>query len=418
MRAMPSPTLRVLITCQELALRGGSQLYTRDLAEALRELGHSPVVFSPRLGDLSAELRTRGVAVIDNLDLLGEAPDVIHGQHHLEAMAAMLRFPQVPALYVCHGWLPWQEAPPRFPSLLQYVAVDALRRDRIVLESGIPESRVTVIPNFVDLDRFQPRPPLPERPRRALLLSNQASPHNFLPIVASACAASGIKLDVAGFASGNPVPRPEEILRDYDLVFARGRSAMEAMAVGAAVILCDVEGCGLRVDTANFASLRDLNFGMGALQTPITAERLRAEIDRYDPAEAARVRDIVRSESGRWEAVERLVGIYEELRSRAAELTGAAHERDCLEAASRYVSWLGPYGAQAAERVAVAEGRVAVAEGRMLAAAKSHATGLEGELAHAQKVLATLERSPFSRLRRRLLGIRPLVRAYLLFKGG
>ena len=406
---MAQSPLRVLITCQELALRGGSQLYTRDLAEALRELGHSPVVFSPRLGEVAAELRARGVAVIDSLDLLGEAPDVIHGQHHLEAMAAMLRFPRVPALYVCHGWLPWQEAPPRFPSLLHYVAVDTLRRDRIVLESGIPESRVTVIPNFVDLDRFQPRPPLPQRPGRALLLSNQASPHNFLPIVASACAAGGIALDVAGFASGKPVARPEEILPAYDLVFARGRAAMEAMAVGAAVILCDVEGCGPRVDAANFAALRDLNFGMGALQPPITAERLRAEIDRYDPAEAAWVRDLVRQQCGRREAVARLVEIYQDLRSQAGDLSGEAHEQDCLEAASRYVSWLGPYGVQAAERVAVAEGRVAVAEGRMLVA--------EGELARVGEVLATLERSPFSRVRRALLGFGPLVAAWRLFRG-
>jgi hypothetical protein len=183
------------------------------------------------------------------------------------------------------------------------------------------------------------------------------------------------------------------------------------------------------VDAANFAALRDLNFGMGALQPPVTAERLRAEIDRYDPAEAARVRDVVRGEAGRREAVARLVGIYQDLRSRAAELSGEAHERDCLEAASRYVSWLGPYGAQAAERVAVAEGRAAVAEGRMLAAeaqtaaaeggaaaARGRAAGLEGELSQVTAVLATLERSPFSRLRRRLLTIRPLVRTYLSFK--
>lgn len=412
---MPPSGLRVLLTCHDLALRGGSQLYTRDVAEALRELGHTPVAFSSRLGEVAAELRERGVAVIDDLGRLGEAPDVIHGQHHLEAMAAMLRFPRVPALYVCHGWLPWQEAPPRFPSLLHYVAVDALRRDRVVLESGIPESRVTVIPNFVDLDRFRPRSPLPERPRRALLLSNQASIHNFQPIVAAACAAAGVELDVAGFASGKPVARPEEVLPSYDLVFARGRAAMEAMAVGAAVILCDVEGCGPRVDTANFAALRDLNFGMGALQPPISAERLRAEIDRYDPAEAARVRDLVRRDGGRREAVARLVEIYHDLRRRAGELTGEAHDRACLEAASRYVSWLGPYGAQAGERVAVAEGRVAVAEGRMLVA-EARAAALEGELARVAGELATLERSPFSRARRRLLGLAPVVAVWRLLR--
>src|SRR6185369_5533645 len=88
--AMHHPTLRVLLTCHDLAIRAGTQLYT---------------------GEVAAEIRARGVAVVDDLDRLGEPPSIIHGQHHLEAMAAMLRFPTVPALFVCHGWLPWQEAP-------------------------------------------------------------------------------------------------------------------------------------------------------------------------------------------------------------------------------------------------------------------------------------------------------------------
>lgn len=415
--AMPS-SLRILITCQELALRGGSQLYTRDVAEALRELGHTPVVFSPRLGEVADELRSRGVAVVDRLDRIGAAPDVIHGQHHLEAMAAMLRFPAVPALYVCHGWLPWQEAPPRFPSLRRYVAVDALRRDRLVLENGIPESQVEVIPNFVDLDRFRPRPPLPARPRRALLLSNQAAPHTFVPLVERTCAAAGIELEVAGQACGRPVARPEEVLPQFDLVFARGRSAMEAMAVGTAVVLCDIEGCGPMVDEAGFPRLRDLNFGMGALRPPISAERLRAEIERYDPAEAERVRDRVRREAGRAEAVARLVGLYQDLAALAPSLAGEGHERECLQAASDYIAWLGPYGTEAAGRIAVAEGRVAVAEGRALAAEGRVATveALEGELAAARDTLDWMERSPLFRLRSRLIRLRPLVSLYRRFR--
>lgn len=397
-----SEPLRVLITCRELGIRAGTQLYTRDVAETLRELGHSPVVYSPRLGDVATELRSRGVAVINRLGQLGSPPSIIHGQHHLESMEAMLRFPSVPALFVCHGWLPWVEAPPRFPSLLRYVAVDALRRDRLVLEHGIPESRVTIFHNFVDLDRFQPRPPLPPRPRRALLLSNQAAPSTFLPAVERACAASGLELTVAGFAAGSSTPRPEKLLGSFDLVFARGRSALEAMAVGAAVILCDVEGAGPLVDSANFETLRDLNFGLGALRPPVHEERLRAEIQRYDPEEAERVRNRVRREAGRREAVARLVDLYREVIAAAPALDSEAHRQECLAATAHYLHWIGAHLAMAEETVVSTADRLDETEDR---------------LATVAATLAAMERSPFGRLRARLVEMAPLVTAWRTVKG-
>jgi glycosyl transferase family 4 len=400
--------LRILITCRELQLRAGTQLYTRDLTEELRHLGHSPVVFSPRLGEVADEIRSRGVAVVNDLDQLGEAPDVIHGQHHLAAMAAMLRFPTVPALYVCHGWLPWEEAPPRFPSLARYVAVDHLRRDRLVLEHGIPESKITLLFNFVDLERFQARPPLPPRPLRALLFSNQAAAQ--IPVIERACAARGIELDVAGLA-GKPARRPEEILPSFDLVFARGRCALEAMAVGAAVVLCDVEGSGPLVSSANYPALRALNFGLGALRSPVDESRLHAAMEHYDPEDVARVRDRVRREAGRREAVERLIGLYRELLATTPELHGEAHPRACLRAAFSYVRWLDAHLSAAEERKWAAENQLGARESQ-LAAAENRIATTERRLAATAETLAVLERSPFSRLRTKLLGVQPLVAAY------
>lgn len=415
---MSEKALRVLITCRELDIRAGTQLYTRDVAEVLRELGHSPVVYSPRLGEVAAELRARGVAVISHLGQLGSPPDIIHGQHHLEAMEAMLRFPGVPALFVCHGWLPWPEAPPRFPSLLCYVAVDGLRRDRLVLEHGIPEDRVTILHNFVDLDRFRPRPPLPQRPRRALLLSNQASRETFVPAVERACTAAGLELTVAGHAAGQSVQSPEELVASFDLVFARGRTALEAMAVGAAVILCDLEGCGPLVGTANFEALRDLNFGLGALHPPVQEERLRAEIQRYDPEEAARVRDRVRRECGRGEAVASLIGLYREIRAAAPTLGGESHDQACFVATACYLRWLGPHLAATEAKAAAAEEKAVFAEAKacaiedQIASAADRLDETEARLATVAATLATMERSPLGRLRARLIGLPPLVAAW------
>jgi len=435
--------LRVLITCRDLALRGGSQLYTRDVAGALRELGHTPIVFSPRVGSVAQELRARGVAVIDSLDLLGEPPSVIHGQHHLEAMAAMLRFPAVPAIFVCHGWLPWQEAPPRFPSIGRYLAVDALRRDRLVFEHGISEAEVEILPNFVDVSRFPPRDALSPRPARALLFSTQAAEGGaFTSAVREACTDSGIALDIAGEASGRPLARPEDALRAYDLVFARGRSALEAMATGAAVVLCDIEGCGPMVASSNFDALRAMNFGLSALPEPVGAAPLRAQIARYDAADAAAVGARVRNECDRRPVVERLVEIYRAIgagRPRAENLVLAA---ECLDAASRYLAWLGPFvesrlgaapsalpspedtappprdedddGSRAhalAERRASREGDLEELR-RMYGAARERLGRTEKSLRAASESLNVLQSSPFSRARALLLGLKPLVAAY------
>jgi hypothetical protein len=330
--------LRVLITNNGLVDRAGSELYVRDVALGLLAHGHHPVAYSTRLGPVADELRRATVPVIDDLDALGIAPDIIHGQHHLETMTAVLRFPEVPAVSFCHGWLPWEEMPAIFPSVQRYVAVDLTCRDRLLLEHGISIERIDVLYNFVDLDRFKLGPTLPDRPRRALVLSNAAYPDSHVVAVREACDRRGIHLDVVGQAT-QVVDRPEAILGDYDLVFAKARSAMEAMATGCAVILCDRVGGGPLVRRANFATLRELNFGIRALRDPITADHLGHQIDCYAPAEAAAVRDLLRSQASRTEALKALLEIYDRAINAPRETTSVA---EATRAAARYLVRLSP----------------------------------------------------------------------------
>ena len=132
-------SLRILITNNTLADRAGTELYVRDVALALLNRGYSPIAYSSLLGEVAQELRAATVPVIDRLDALAMPPDLIHGHHHLETMTALLHFPNVPAISFCHGWLPWEEMPPKFPRILRYVAVDETCRDRLILEHAVPE---------------------------------------------------------------------------------------------------------------------------------------------------------------------------------------------------------------------------------------------------------------------------------------
>jgi hypothetical protein len=248
--------------------------------------------------------------VIDRLDRLTAKPDIIHGNSPIETMAALLHFPDSPAIFTCHGWDSPDAIPPKMPRLVRYIAVDETCRDRLVCHEGIPEDRVLVHFNPVDLTRFLPRGPLPERPRRALVFSNNAREANYLPSVRQACERAGIPLDVAGEGSHSLSLQPELILGGYDIVFAKARCALEALAVGTSVILCDETGMGPMVTLDNFRALRRMNFGRRALCNPVEPDRIVAEIQKYNSGDATRVSQCIRESEGLQSSAESLENIY------------------------------------------------------------------------------------------------------------
>jgi Glycosyltransferase Family 4 len=349
--------LRILITNKSFTIRGGAELYVRDLAEALISRGHTPIVYTTDPGEVAKEIRALSVPVIDNLNLLSTPPDIIHGQDHVQTLTALLQFPGVPAVFFCHGWLAWEAAPPRFPRLLRYVAIDSLCRDRMLIEHGIPENRIQVLLNFVDLDRFKPRGRLPRFPQRALLFSNYANDSSTSELH-EACNRRGIVLDKIGLRFGNSMQRPEEILGNYDLVFAKGRSALEALSVGAAVVLCDPRvGLGPLVTMGEFERLRSLNFGFRELRRPLSVDLIGKEIDRYDADDAAKVTNTVRSTGGRDEAVDRIISLYQDVIAENQRI-GEPDQVKEAQAAAAYLRWLAP----ALKDVYAVENRASVAE--------------------------------------------------------
>lgn len=320
-----------------MSLRYGTESYVRDLALGLLAQGHSPVVYSPVLGQMATELRGRTIPVIDDLNKMSLAPDIIHGQQNLETMTALLHFPKVPAVYFLHTNLSREDIPPRFPRILQYVAVDETCRDRMIFEHGIPADRVSILLNSVDLNLFQPRSPLPQHPKRALIFSNASNRQ--LPAVRDACKASRLELDVIGFDSGNPCARPQLALPAYDIVFAKARCALEAMAVGAAVVLCDTEGVGPLVTTSNFERLRQINFGHRTLQQPHTVEAIIREIARYDSTDAREVSRKVRATAGRELLIAEIIELYQKVMDEHGAKSNHNSEME-LRATGDYLSWL------------------------------------------------------------------------------
>jgi hypothetical protein len=305
--------VRILITNTALTTRNGATIYSRDLALELVKRGHTPLAYSSILGSVADELSAAKIAVFDDLSQLENAPDLIHGHEHMETMTALLHFPHVPAVYLCHSPTAWFDLPPIFPRILRYVAVDHACRDRL-RQSGIQEEKIRVLLNFVDLGRFKARKaPLPTRPQRALVFSNYANSETHLPAVREACRRANIQLDVVGSGEKTESVHPEEIIGEYDLVFAKARCALEAMAVGSAVILCDAGGAGPMVTTREFDKLRPFNFGIRTLREPLNPDVLLREIESYDSTDAAAVSKIVRATAGHESVIDELVTLYKEV---------------------------------------------------------------------------------------------------------
>lgn len=365
--------LRILITNNTLAGRAGSELYVRDLALALMKRGHFPIAYSTELGDVAEELRRATIPVIDDLATLTVPPDVIHGQHHLETTTAALYFPQTPVMYICHGWLPWEELPPILPSISRYVAVDDLCRERLLTSKGIAPEQVEVHLNFVDLDRFPRRAPLPAKPQSALVFSNYAQEDGRLDAIRSACHKVGItRVDVVGGNSGNAVSKPEELIGKYDIVFAKARCALEAMASGCAVIVTDYAGLGGMVTTENVARMRRLNFGARTMQTDRTSEAtILRELSLYNADDAAKVSDYIRQDADMAASVTRWIALYDSMVEQKAAFRQTESPQDhepLLKAGATYLHWLSPVIKRNFRHLRDREAEAAAMEHRALAA--------------------------------------------------
>ncbi|HEV7426471.1 MAG TPA: glycosyltransferase [Thermoanaerobaculia bacterium] len=303
--------MRVLIAGHWLDEIGGVQTYERDLASWLLAGGHSPVIFSGIVGKAANELHRRSIPITDDLRTITTPIDVIHGDNAVETMVALLHFSSTPALFVCHSWGGLPRATPHFPRILRYVAVDDTCADRLLLREGIAPEKVSVILNAVDVETFHQRGPLPAKPRRAIVFGNEAHELTFLPVIREACRRASIEMDVVSGKAGTAVSDPQSILGRYDLAFAKAKCAIEAMACGLAVVLCDAAGVGGMVRAGDVDRLRRLNFGIRSLQKPLTADVILAELALYDPDDARAVSNRIRETASSDRLHQSLFSLYE-----------------------------------------------------------------------------------------------------------
>ena len=287
----------------------GTETYVLTLTDRLLAEGHRVTCFSLRLGEMAALLREKGAATVDDARD-ADRPDVVHASHLDAGHLAMAAWPTTPTLFVVHGngTRAVVERPPLWKDPVQvWVAVSEHVADVMAARDGIGRGQIEVVPNFVDLRRFTPLQPARAPVRTVMLHSN----HHDDPLrlsLAEACDKVGATLRIVGGGR-----RQQDIVSEInyaDVVVGIGRSALEAMACGRAVLQYSAYGGdGLcRPETAQ----RDLAWNYSGLATRAAPDvgRLADELSRIGPESGPWSRDWVEHHHDPDRLVPRLLDLY------------------------------------------------------------------------------------------------------------
>jgi putative methionine-R-sulfoxide reductase with GAF domain len=327
--------LRVLIATHRMGWRSGSETHTRDLASGLAARGHACAVYAPELrddGDVNG-LRATGIVVTDRLSGIPWKPDIIHGHHRWETVRACVRFPAAAAIQVCHDATNRRDLPAPSTFVRLHCGVDDFCRERVAADSRLPIDAIGLLPNAVDLAAFPARRVAAAYPpRNALIFHSGSDPEDGFGPVVAACADLGI--DVQRVGPGRFSQSPGDVLGSFDLVFAKARCALEAMACGCHVILVGHLGVGPTVTGANFAELRRRNFGRSLLREPLDKATVAERIRALAPDTTLEIHRLVRQSCG----VDTLAQTAEQLHLRA--LAAARPSASWLKPAWGALSWV------------------------------------------------------------------------------
>ena len=246
--------MEVVLACQTFASIGGTQTYLLTVAEQLQRLGHGATILAEELGEMAAAARARGVDVAP-LDDVPARVDGLVTRDGVVAARLARALPDAPHLFVMPSEYFDFQRPPLVP----------VRR----------------LSHPVDIRRFAPHAPLRSPPQRALLLGNYMQGER-KELIERVCGELGIACAHVG-AHGEATADPVPALVAADIVFAKARAIVEAMACGRAAYVTDVFGTDGWVTPERYPALEADNFAGRVERSALTPERLRADLLAYRP---------------------------------------------------------------------------------------------------------------------------------------
>lgn len=271
--------MRILLANSAFHRVGGSETYLATLGENLVRLGHDVRIYTRVAGDMAQLARAKGIEVVDSADDLGAPADAVLAQDGIVAHDLAAAWPQAPQVFVCHSSLFDVQQPPLVPGVASRVIVlnDRVRRR---IEALNTDARVVRLRQPIDTQRFSPLSAPHPRPRRALLFSTylDGAPRQALE---TAWGEAGVELVSLGIDTVDLAP--ELLLSQVDIVVGKGRAVLEAMSCGRPAYLFDSFGGDGWITPESYPLVESDGLTGQRGEQGIDIERLRADLDAYDP---------------------------------------------------------------------------------------------------------------------------------------
>jgi hypothetical protein len=148
--------MKILVACLNVNGLGGSELYHYELVRELSYLGHDVTLFTLRNIDNTDQVRLKlqGVRQLDLSSIdTNETYDIIVASQPQVNVYVLNNFKNTPIVSIIHSEVR-SEDPIINSNIFHYIAIREPIRDMLIQQYGISESKVSLIYNPIDRNRF------------------------------------------------------------------------------------------------------------------------------------------------------------------------------------------------------------------------------------------------------------------------